>query len=209
MAFDDDDVGLRRPQRWDVPFGPIMTEADVDRLLTIAPFNQIAPQRFPTSQPLRGIVRNDARIVRYQDSDIIVRRGDYGNSAFLILSGTVRVEIEQADNPLPVTMLGRQKTARKGFFQALAQLWNNHRLPEFRDPSGYRIDERVSQRSHGDEVRIFLQDLPAVLDKYRTASMAAGELFGELAALGRTPRTATVFAQGDVSLAGAARPHAA
>ena len=43
--------------------------------------------------------------------------------------------------------------------------------------------------------QVFLQDVPTVLDQNKTASLAKGALFGELAALGRTPRTATIFAE--------------
>jgi Fe-S-cluster-containing dehydrogenase component/CRP-like cAMP-binding protein len=192
----DDPIGIKTPQRWDVPFGQAMTEADVDYLLTIPPFSQIDPSKFPARLPLRGILRNDARLVRYQDGDIIVRRGDYGNSAFYILSGVTRVELD----PLPASMLGRQKTQRKGFFKAVAQLWSNHREPEVRDPSRYHSDPAVAQRGRDEDVHVFLQDVPAVLSEYRTARMEPVQLFGELAALGRTPRTATVFAEGDALL---------
>jgi Fe-S-cluster-containing dehydrogenase component/CRP-like cAMP-binding protein len=213
---------MRRPQRWDVPFGRYMTDTDVDRVLTIEPFNRIDAERFPTSVPLRGILRNDTRIKRFQAGDIIVRRGDYGHSAFLILSGSVRVELDLVENPLPIAWLGRQKTKRKSVWKAVAQWWSNHRHPEFR-PATQQQAVGIRQQAIGntrpatgvrhpdvspsflpvgssqmppeeDGVRIFLQDLPAVLDEYRTTSMAAGQLFGELAALGRTPRTATVFA---------------
>ena len=51
-----------------------------------------------------------------------------------------------------------------------------------------------------NKVHIYLQDVPAVLDRYRTVRMEAGEMFGELAALGRTPRMATVFADGEALL---------
>ena len=109
-----------------------------------------------------------------------MRRGEYGNSAFFILSGAVRVGLDH----LPASLLGRNKTQKKSFFQAVAQLWSNHRQPEVRDPSRYRSDPGVAQRGQDDEVRIFLQDVPAVLDKYRTARMEAGQMFGEVAALG-------------------------
>jgi hypothetical protein len=34
-------------------------------------------------------------------------------------------------------------------------------------------------------VRVFLQDLPRVLDEHRTEQMTAGDFFGEIAALSR------------------------
>ena len=191
-----DPVGVTNPQRWDMPFGHAPADADIDYLLTVPPFNQLDPTKFPPALPLRGILRNDARLAHFQSGDIIVRYGEYGSSAFFILSGAVRLELGQ----LPPTLLGRNKTQKKSIFQAVAQMWSNHRQPEVRDPSLYHPEAGVARRGHDDEVRIFLQDVPGVLDKYHTARMEAGQMFGELAALGRTPRTATVFAEGDVVL---------
>jgi Fe-S-cluster-containing dehydrogenase component/CRP-like cAMP-binding protein len=56
----------------------------------------------------------------------------------------------------------------------------------------------LAARQTGDEeVRVFLQDVPRVLNEHRTDVMRAGEFFGEIAALSRMPRTSTIFADGD------------
>lgn len=179
---------LARPQRWDAPFGPDMTDADVQRLLARPEFAGIDATRFPRNTPLAGILKNDARLVRCQPGDIVVREGDYGNSAFLILTGKLRVVLAPG---LPPASLGRLPVKKKSFFASLAQLWRNRRIPEVRD--GMKEIQTVSQR-------VFLQDIPAVLDQNKTALLEAGALFGELAALGRVPRTATVFAESDAEL---------
>ena len=64
---------IKRPQRWDKPFSDEMTDEDVDRLLTIPPFSNIDPTKFSRQIPLHGILKNDTRIVRYENGDIIVR----------------------------------------------------------------------------------------------------------------------------------------
>src|SRR4051812_28117980 len=79
------------PERWDKPFDPEMSETDVDLILSHPIFYSTSPERFPASIPLRGVIRNDARLHQYQPGEIIVRRGDYGHSAFVIMDGAVKV----------------------------------------------------------------------------------------------------------------------
>ncbi len=182
---------MSRPQRWDVPFGD-MSEADIDRLMALKEIAEIQADAFPAHIPLRGILKNDARLAVFQAGDIVVREGDYGNSAFLVLGGQLRVVLAPS---LPREMIGRQAARKRGFFEALTQLWSNTRVPEVRDAERYRDVRNRSRGSKGDATHIFLQDVPAVLDQHRTAVLGPGRIFGELAALGRVPRSATVFAE--------------
>ncbi len=189
---------IARPQRWDAPFGPEMADAEVARLLALPEFASIAADRFPKHTPLDGILRNDTRIVRYRGGDIVVRESDYGNSAFLVVSGNLRVVITPA---LPRNLIGRQLSERKNFFQALAQLWTNRTVPEVRDTSRYGGQSVREGGSHEEaDARVFLQDIPAVLNSHNTAQLGPSTLFGELAALGRVPRTATIFAEEEAEL---------
>jgi Fe-S-cluster-containing dehydrogenase component/CRP-like cAMP-binding protein len=192
------EIAVPRPQRWDVPFGERMTEADVDRLLSIDPFRQTDASAFPTTLPLRGVLQNDTRIVHFEPGDLIVREGDYGHSAFMILAGSVRVSLKNLDPQ----MLGRSAQARPTWRRALAQLWQNARLPEVRRDFAERaaFPDSVGTREEADGTRVFLQDVPRLLDRVGTVQLGAGEIFGELAALSRTQRTATVFAEDPATL---------
>ena len=136
-------VLIQRPQRWDNPFDSNMSEEDVDHLLTIEPFCDMDPAKFPPVAALRDIIRNDTRIHRFLNGDISVRMGDYGNSAFLVLKGSARVVLNP---PLPDRVLGRQTAAKKGHFEALSQLWRNASLPEVRDPARYESLLEESKR---------------------------------------------------------------
>src|SRR5208282_4583961 len=119
--------GIAKPQRWDIPFWKDraklegaaqsyeMTDAEVDRIISTAPFNQMDPQKFPAAIPLRGMIQNDTRICRFKKGEIIVRQGDYGGSAFFILSGAVRVVLETLDE----TVIGRRPPKRKNIFSAI------------------------------------------------------------------------------------------
>jgi Fe-S-cluster-containing dehydrogenase component/CRP-like cAMP-binding protein len=205
------EIAVPRPQRWDEPFGE-MTDADIDALLRTGPFCRIDATAFPATLPLRGILRGDTRVVRFESGDLVVREGDYGHSAFLVLAGTVRVVLERLDPKL----LGRDEPPRRTWRQALAQLWQNSRLPEVRravgpvgqafQPDGTdssqagKPDPRVGARQDGNTTRVCLQDVPRLLEHTGTVRLGVGEIFGELAALTRTQRTATVLADGPATL---------
>ncbi len=190
---------IDRPRRWDMPFSQeaghdsVLTDAEIDSLLANDAFSQIDPAGFKRSVPLREILRNDVRLVDFQRGDVIVRHGDWGSSAFFILSGAARVELDRGDDASSELIQGRQKKTRKTLFQCLAQLWQNSRHAEFRDPDA---KQKVSGniRSVGGVTRVYISDVSAVIEHRKTVRMDAGHWFGELAALGRTPRVANVFA---------------
>jgi len=185
---------LERPQRWDAAFDTNMTDEDVGRLLLTAPFSAMDAEKFPKRTPLREIIRNDMRILKFRKGEIIMRQGDYGTSAFLILQGAARVVLKP---DLPPSLLGRQATGKKDIFQTLAQIWNGSRPAEFLSRKKLGQDAGLGARQDQNEVRVFLQDVPRVLDKHRTEQMTAGEFFGEIAALSRMARTSTIFADSD------------
>jgi Fe-S-cluster-containing dehydrogenase component/CRP-like cAMP-binding protein len=179
---------LKRPSRRDWPFSDDM-ERHADRLLATEPFASMDRQRLPK---LREILLHDTRLRSFKKGEIIVRQGDYGTSAFMVLSGSARVVL----NPeLPREVVGRSAQGRKPIWRLLAQIWSGRRAPESFNASDLKLDERIRATTQtGAEVRVFLQDVPRVLDEHQTAIMPPGEFFGEIAALSRMPRTATIFA---------------
>lgn len=186
-------VELQRPERWDNPFSADMTAEEVDRVIGLSPMSEIDADTFPASASLRDVIRNDTRIRRYAPGDIVVREEDYGNSAFVVLGGTVRVILRPR---LPAEMLGRQATQRRSFWQVIRQLWANPKHPEVRDVRRYRGDAQVRlTRADGDEFRLTLREPRSIVRDHVTVKIGKGEMFGEIAAVSRSPRTATIFAE--------------
>ncbi|MGL4514901.1 MAG: cyclic nucleotide-binding domain-containing protein [Lacipirellulaceae bacterium] len=181
-------AAVAMPKRWDAPFSPAMTSAVVERLRRIEPFVRMDPAAFPTATPLDGILRNDTRVVRYAPAELVVREGDYGGSAFLVLDGTLRVAID----PLGAEATGRGERKRVGLLgKFVARLLQ-------RDAGVERLAK--GQAPVAAAQGVFLQDVPSVLGRTRTARLLPGELFGELAALTRSPRSASVFTETPVVL---------
>ena len=176
-----------RPKRWSVPFSTEMDDAAVSRVLGHVPFNAMQPENFSRASPLRELVRNDMRLRQYRAGEIIVREGDYGTSAFFVMSGKAEVVLSP---DLPTRVLGRRDAPSRGLWRSFAQLWSNAREDEV-------LRDRDAQGADSAEPRIILQDVPQILDRHRTATLTTGDFFGEIAALSRMPRTATIFARTD------------
>lgn len=202
------ELQIERPERWDVPFSrelnadgsADMSDDDVERILKTTLFANLDPEKFRGKVTLPGIIKNDARLLRCREGEIIVRKGDWGNSAFFLLSGSVCIDVGGAGETLPSVVLGRKTVKQKGLFESVAQLWRRNRVPEAREVGEYVADSRIETRGDGTASRIYLQDVPAILKSCRTVRIKAQELFGEQSALGRIERTATVFADGDCEL---------
>ncbi|WP_233903401.1 cyclic nucleotide-binding domain-containing protein [Stieleria maiorica] len=193
-------IPVQRPSRWDEPLDASMTDADVAWLRTRGPFNQMDQSAFPKATPLTGILRHDCRLRRVEPGEVIVREGDYGNSAFLVITGNVRVLVDS----LTDTQLGRQPTRSIGWGEALTRFLRRSPHPETRTPQQVSLnagrDGQQSIRQVDDHPAIFLQDIDGVLRRHESVSLGPGELFGEVAAMYRSPRTATVIAETEAAL---------
>lgn len=187
---------VRRPERWDQPLDATMTDAEVAWLRSRQPFASLNPSVFPKPTPLDGVLRNDCRLLRCEPGEIVVREGDYGSSAFLLIAGSVRVVV----SPLAPEQLGRRQVDKLSWRDAISRLWNRSKHAEARSVEQVAAPERASLSTVDDRPAIFLQDFAAVLRNHETVLLGPGELFGEVAAMYRTPRAATVVVEEEATL---------
>ncbi|WP_145297543.1 cyclic nucleotide-binding domain-containing protein [Crateriforma conspicua] len=191
-------IAVTRPKRWDEPMDPSMSDSDVAWLRSRQPFASLDSSKFPRSTPLEGVLKNDCRLRRYQAGELIVREGDYGNSAFLVLAGQTRLMIDS----LRQEQMGRETPPQKTWAGALAEYLFPSRYPESRSIAAVRPTKNGKSTIHHDDdhTALFLQDVDAVLSENQSVRLGPGELFGEVAAMYRSPRTATVLAETESAL---------
>ena len=182
--------------RWDEPLDPGMTDESVREVLNVEPFASMDATAFSPGIPLEGILKNDCRLLDLSRGDIIVREGDYGNSAFLIVFGEALVSLKS----LPASLLGRRSKSQGNWTSIFRQFLPGPQHPEVRD---YRQEENNGQTGNRDNesgTRVFLHDIPRVIPVNDSVVLGQGEIFGELSALTRTPRSATVVANSDMRI---------
>lgn len=197
-------IAIDRPVRWDHPLSQEMLTRDIAWMLEQSPFADMNQEVFPSHCSLESVIRHDSRILRFEPGDIVVREGDYGSSAFIVLRGSVRAFLESLWNQQGKPELTSR--ASDWFSKFLGKLKANkpHQHVDRRGANRSSAEsnragtsakapvQRVEQTEGGN--RIFLQDINAVIEGYQSESLGVGELFGEMAAITRSQHRYTVVA---------------
>lgn len=173
--------------------------ARLDQMRSIEIFKNLSERNFRDIQPH---VFNRS----FLPSEVVVREGDYGDSAFYILSGKARIYLDFLDP----SQLGRKPRSKQSVWSRLKRLFlKNRRGHEYinaRDVSfspgrsyvdGFACDAE-GQALHPsflpDQV-LNVEGQPVKKEKY--AAYGPGHLLGELSVLYRTNQSSTVICDPD------------
>lgn len=126
-------------------------------------------------------VRKYLHVVTYQPGEIVLRQGEYGDSAFYIVNGAAEVLLDET---------GRRPAPRvRG---------GAHVPPAQR--KGARPGGEAMLGRGGTSGTVILSVPPALLAPGGRTILEKGDMFGEMAALSRYPISATVRAEGPLRL---------
>lgn len=182
---------IKRQKQREKSFDRFMRAEDVERLLQIRPFKDMDEKLFPSSNPLREILLKDTRILRFEEGEVVLRQGEYGESAFLLLFGQITLFWD-----LDAEVLGFSKPEKKGVFEALGQLFSRQSLPEMRDLGKYKIDQDLAYLATGnkEENFVFIEDVEKLKEGHQTELVRPGQTFGHVSAMARIPRSSSAIA---------------
>ena len=183
---------IERPKRWDQPFDSSMSAESVVRVLSAPHFRSMSRNNFPDTLKLTGIIRNDCRIRHFEKNQLIIRRGEYVNSAFLLLSGEAAM-LSPSD-----TSLNYLKPVISEMPSTLSILWDWVRKSEFSE-----VRRPVAALQKNDQLSYPVIDSMSDIieqDDSTISRLIEGDVFGESAVLGRSEITNTVIALDNVEL---------
>lgn len=186
-------------EKW---WNPGMTQHDIDKILSCELFKNIDRDKFPANRSLDDIICEHTRIIDYNFGELIIRAGDYGNSAFLVLEGNIDI-ILPTDNS--DKMFGHSTPQPTNWFKEIAKLWKNPAHPEVRHVQS-NISNTLDIQSDIDRHRVFIKNYSKILDQLKNSELkcvsdrTVGDIVGETAALSRTPRSEHIIAASDCTL---------
>ena len=175
-----------------------MAAADVEWILSQVPLSDLNPAVFPKATPLPEIIQHECRLLRCQPGEVVAREGDYVASAFLVLSGNVQVFLSH----LPGEAIGRRETKRMSWWESIQAMMHRNSWPESRSLAqvSTSTDDPAAIEKSSDRTAVFVQDLPGLIDANRAVQLSPGEMFGEVAAMYRSPLAVTAVAETETTL---------
>ncbi len=186
---------VRRPQKWDTPFGDAISPEWFDQLIQQGAFALIREDKIKNEpdpvkqkqklQTVFQIISHECRIIRLSKHQPIFMQGNYGNSAYFVLKGAVSIHHSAKDSREKI------KPPRKSTWQSMVEQWRIKRMPEVRKITA---EDKISVEYSIGTKKLKPDDNLTKTDGHY---FEQSELFGLLSCLRRTERLGTAFANTD------------
>jgi CRP-like cAMP-binding protein/Fe-S-cluster-containing hydrogenase component 2 len=155
-----------------------------DRLLEFLPFlKEILESKELSRSQLDNFAKDASSLRRFRAGDIICQEGDFGSTAFYLVSGRVEISINN-----PVAQLYTRRAGGGHFRKSIARL---------KKMTSFLVKDEEIPRDPNSKNYIPI-DASVDLPRERPiAELGAGEIFGEMTCRTFQPRSATVTAMED------------
>ena len=193
-----------------LPFGSDgrLAASEVTMLLGRPPFANLDRDRFSKNQSLGDVLRDYTTISYVRPGEVLVHRGDYGHCAYFVLSGSATAITPRSGGTPAVVSSRDDRTGRStGRFAMLRRLLNISGHAEVRSDASAAAaaagrDTPAAHRFIESDQRpaMIIQDFDAVFENADGVDLNPGELFGEVAAMYRSPHAATVVARTEMAV---------
>ncbi len=182
-------------------FDPQMASVDLDSILNYPPFSDIDATRFPNgTNSIATILRQDCRLRTYRPGDVLIRKGEYSNSAYIVLRGGVQIILDDLEFNADANEAGQfwslwqrlvASVAGPSAGNALRRINRSARQTHL---AGKAADGKLGLRDDDTRAQTYLQDIDAVVRGSRSEPITAGGIFGEMAAMTRSANDYTAVA---------------
>ncbi len=168
-----------------------MSDQIIDQIENSELFLDIDETGFPAHLPLRSILKNDSRIRQYKKDQVIVRAGEYVNSAHIILSGSAFQILPPGLEPI---YLGQKKQSGQSVLRSIYHWIKRPRVSEQRELTKAKSGATNKHHLDAELDRYFIPYINRLIESsgldYQL--LKAGDVIGESAVLGRNEVTNTV-----------------
>ena len=145
---------------------------------------------------LRDIIRKHGRILTLDQGSVskpqvLCRQGDYGNTAYYIASGSLQIVLDDHSKNKE-----QHSASKKTWMEAFSQLFSPTR--HIAEAQSKQSDSSKSFSLNGEA--LFMMDMDGVFFDDENLKKESGEILGEISAMGRTPRMASIVATEEVTV---------
>ena len=161
-------------------------DADVAAILRYPPFCHIERARFPNGEAsIRQLIVEHSRLRHFAAGDVIARRGEYMNTAYLILRGAAVAMVRDVVDAAAGESTSRLRNSI--WYRLAASMRGGLERRATVRSGGSRRSAALHLRRNAEYPQLYVKDIAAVFADGRSTRLGPGNLIGEVAVMARSP----------------------